>query len=48
MVFLIYEQATGRPVSPMVQNVSALVGLFLLASIFLIVTFNDLRTLFTS
>ncbi len=48
MVFLIYEQATGRPVSPMVQNVSALVGLFLLASIFLIVTFNDLRALFTS
>ncbi len=47
MVFLIYEQATGKPVSPLVQNVAALVGLVLLASVFLIVTFNDLRALFT-
>ncbi|MBX3402108.1 MAG: site-2 protease family protein [Phycisphaeraceae bacterium] len=47
MVFLIWEQATGRPVSPMVQNVAALAGLALLASVFVIVTFNDLRNLFT-
>jgi len=47
MVFLIYEQATGRPVSPLVQNVAALVGVVLLASMFLIVTFNDLRALLT-
>lgn len=47
MVFLVYEQITGKPVSPMVQNISALVGLAMLASIFLVVTFNDLRTLFT-
>lgn len=47
MVFLIYEQATGKPVSPMVQNISALVGLVMLASLFLVVTFNDLRALFT-
>lgn len=46
MVFLIYEQATGKPVSPMVQNIAALVGLALLASVFVIVTFNDLRNLF--
>jgi regulator of sigma E protease len=46
MVFLIYEQTTGKPVSPMVQNISALVGLVMLASLFLVVTFNDLRNLF--
>ena len=43
MVFLIWEQATGRPVSPMVQNVAAAAGLALLASVFVIVTFNDLQ-----
>lgn len=47
MVFLIWEQATGRPVSPMVQNIAALAGLALLASVFVVVTFNDLRNLFT-
>ena len=47
MIFLAYEQVTGRPVSPLIQNVATLASLLLLVSLFLVVTFNDLRALFT-
>ncbi len=45
MVFLIIEAITKKPVSPAVQNVAALIGLVLLGSVFLLVTFNDLSRL---
>lgn len=45
MVYLIYEGATGRPVSPAVQNAAALAGLVLIVGLFLIVTFNDVSRL---
>jgi len=45
MVFLIIEGVTGKPVSPAVQNAAALVGVVLLGSVFLLVTFNDLTRL---
>ncbi len=45
MVFLIIEGVTGKPVSPGVQNAAALVGIVLLGSVFLLVTFNDLSRL---
>jgi regulator of sigma E protease len=46
-LFILYEQLVGRPVSVMFQNVATLAGLALIGSMFLIVTFNDLRNLFT-
>jgi regulator of sigma E protease len=42
MVFLLWEQATGRPVSVAVQNAATLAGLVLIAGMFLFVTYNDL------
>jgi regulator of sigma E protease len=45
-VFLLYEQITGRPPPVAVQNAAAIAGLVLIASVFLIVTFNDIRNLF--
>jgi len=45
MVFLLIEWVTGKPVSPAVQNGAALVGLALLGSVFLLVTFNDITRL---
>ncbi len=45
-VFLVYEQVTGKPVSAAVQNVAAIAGLILLATVFVIVTFNDITNLF--
>ncbi len=44
-VFLLYEQITGRPPPLAVQNAAAIAGLVLIASVFLIVTFNDIRNL---
>ena len=41
MLFLIYEQFTGRPPPVMVQNVATIAGLILIGSLFLYVTFND-------
>ncbi|HYD01003.1 MAG TPA: site-2 protease family protein [Phycisphaerales bacterium] len=43
--FLLWEQFTGRPVSPAVQNVAALVGLALIGAVFLMTTYNDLANL---
>ena len=42
-IFLAWEQVTGRPVSILVQNVATLAGLALIGSMFLIVTFNDIK-----
>jgi regulator of sigma E protease len=43
--FLLWEQFTGRPVSPAVQNVAALIGLALIGAVFLMTTYNDLANL---
>lgn len=45
MVFLIYEQFTGKPPAASVQNAAAVIGLVLLGSVFLIVTFHDVGNL---
>lgn len=45
MVFLIYEAIVGKPVSVAVQNVATMAGLVLVASLFLLVTYNDLANL---
>jgi regulator of sigma E protease len=47
IVFLAYEQLTGRPASVGVQNAAALVGLAIIACLFLVVTFNDITNLVT-
>lgn len=41
LVFLAIEAVTRRPVSPVIQNAAAAVGLLLVIAMFLIVTFND-------
>jgi len=46
MIFLIWEQLTGKPVSIVVQNAATLAGLVLIVSVFLFVTFNDISRLF--
>jgi len=48
MLFLIWEQVTGRPVSIAVQNAATLAGLVLIVSAFLFVTYNDILRLFGS
>lgn len=45
-VFLLWEGATGKPVSPAVQGVTAMIGLLLIGALFLLVTFNDITNLF--
>ncbi len=45
VVFLIIEGITGKPVSIAVQNAATILGLILLGSLFLVVTFNDLVAL---
>jgi regulator of sigma E protease len=47
MVFLIYEQITGRPPSVRFQNAAAIVGLVLIGTLLLVVTFNDVSNVFT-
>ena len=41
MVYLLYEQATGRPPPIAVQNAAALAGIIVLGAVFLLVTFHD-------
>jgi regulator of sigma E protease len=48
MVFLIYEQITGRPPSVRVLNAAAIAGLLCFGVLFVIVTFNDVGNLLTS
>ncbi|MHC4975135.1 MAG: site-2 protease family protein [Planctomycetota bacterium] len=45
MVYLMIEGVTGKPVSIVVQNLAAMAGILVLASFFLLVTFNDIRAL---
>jgi regulator of sigma E protease len=47
MVFLIYEQITGRPPSVRFQNAAAICGLAILGTLFLVVTFHDVTNVFT-
>jgi regulator of sigma E protease len=44
-LFLVYEQVRGKPVPIGFQNAVTMAGLVLIASMFLIVTFNDLSNL---
>lgn len=46
MVFLAIEGITGRPVSIAVQNVATLIGLLLIGTMFIVVTYNDIVRLF--
>ncbi len=48
MVFLLWEQATGKPVSVAVQNIATLAGLVLIVGVFLFVTYHDLSRLLGS
>lgn len=48
MVFLIYEQITGKPPPVRVQNIAAIVGLVLIGSLFIIVTFTDISNAIAS
>jgi regulator of sigma E protease len=45
-LFLLYEQVTGKPVSVAFQNIATLAGLILIASLFLLVTYNDIANVF--
>lgn len=45
MLFLLWEQFTGKPVSIVVQNVATLAGLVLIVATFLFVTYNDISRL---
>lgn len=45
-LFLVYEQIRGRPPSIAFQNIATMAGLALIVSVFLVVTFNDIRALF--
>ena len=44
-LFLLYEQFRGRPVPMNVQNAVTMAGLVLIATMFLIVTYNDITNL---
>ncbi len=44
-LMLVYEQIRGRPVPIAFQNVVTMAGLLLIVSLFLVVTFNDVRNL---
>jgi regulator of sigma E protease len=47
MLFLLYEQFTGRPPSVRFQNAAAICGLVILGTLFLVVTFHDVTNVFT-
>lgn len=46
MVYLLYEQITGRPPPARFQNAAALAGLVLIGSLFLVVTAYNIRDVF--
>lgn len=48
MLFLLWEQFTGKPVSIAVQNAATLAGLVLIVATFLFVTYNDISRLLGS
>jgi regulator of sigma E protease len=45
-LFLILEKIMGKPLSPRAQGIAQLVGLALIAGVFLFVTYNDISRLF--
>jgi regulator of sigma E protease len=45
-LFLLFEAIRGKPVPVAVQNAVTLAGLVMIGSVFLLVTFNDIRNLF--
>jgi len=45
-VMLLIERITGKPVSPAIQNIMALAGIAIIATVFVVVTYNDLANLF--
>jgi len=47
-VFLLVEGITRKPVSVAIQSAATLAGVVLIGAVFLLVTFNDIRTLFGS
>ncbi|MEM1446569.1 MAG: site-2 protease family protein [Planctomycetota bacterium] len=47
MVFLIIEKLRGKPAGPAIQSVTMILGLVLIAGVFLVVTYHDLARLFT-
>ena len=46
LLLIIYEQIAGRPASVAFQNAAAIAGLVLFGSLFLFITFHDIRNLF--
>lgn len=44
-LMIVYEQIRGRPIPIPVQNAVTMAGLLLIVSLFLIITFNDVRNL---
>ncbi len=44
-VMLAIEQVTGKPVSPVIENITSLAGLALIATVFIVVTYNDIAAL---
>src|SRR4030095_3264970 len=45
-VFLILENVMGRPLSPRAQSIAQIVGLALILSVFLFVTYQDINRFF--
>jgi len=45
-VFLILEKVMGRPLSPRAQSIAQIVGLALILSVFLFVTYQDINRFF--
>ncbi|MBO6514501.1 MAG: RIP metalloprotease RseP, partial [Phycisphaerales bacterium] len=44
-LFLLYEGIRGKPIPIVVQNAVTLAGLALIGTMFLLVTFNDIKAL---
>lgn len=45
-LLILYEKIRGRPASPGFQNAMAILGLVVIGSLFLFITFHDIRNLF--
>ncbi len=46
-LFIVFEWVRGKPVPESVQSVATVAGLLLIGAAFLVVTFNDIRNVFT-
>lgn len=46
-LFILYEWVRGKPVPEAVQGIATVAGLLLIGAAFLIITFNDIRNVFT-